>query len=288
MKTTSLKHSKKNNTIIQSKSALVVFICIVILAIQLFFPSALFRIIYFVSLPFTTTRDYIGNELFSIEAYFTSKSFLANDNASLRKDLQTANVALLSMQELEKQNQSLENMIGTKRSSNISISKIVFASVTTKPPFSPYDYLIINTGSNSGIEINNPVFTDDGTPIGIIGAVYPSSSKVLLFSNGGETFGVIIGDKKFEATAVGAGGGNFHVKIPIGDMPKKGDTVYIPQFAPQALGIVGNVYASPTDAFASVIFTFPENIFEISYVTVDTGNHFKIDNNSNEATSTNQ
>ena len=288
MKTTSLKHSKKNNTIIQSKSALVVFICIVILAIQLFFPNTLFRIIYSVSLPFITTRDYIGNKLFSIESYFTSKSFLANDNASLRKDLQTANVALLSMQELEKQNQSLENMVGTKKSSNVSISKTVFASVTTKPPFSPYDYLIINTGSNSGIEINNPVFADDGTPIGIIGAVYPSSSKVLLFSNGGEKLEVVIGDKKFEATAIGAGGGNFHVKIPTVDMPKKGDAVYIPQFAPQALGIIDNVYASPTDAFASVIFAFPENIFEISYVTVDTGNHFQVDNNSNEATSTNQ
>ena len=287
MKTTLLKRSKKNNTLTQSKFAFVIFVCILLAGIQWIFPSALFRIIYFVSLPFTTTRNYIGSELFSIEAYLTSKSSLAENNASLRKDLLTANIALLSMQELETQNQSLENMIGVKKS-GASISKTVFATVTAKPPFSPYDYLTINAGSNSGTEAGNPVFSDDGTPIGIIDVVYPSSAKVLLFSSSGTTFGVVIGDKKFETTVTGAGGGNFYTKIPAGDMPKQGDPVYIPQFIPKALGIIENVSAGPTDAFAKVLFSFPENIFEISYVTIDTSSHFQVDNISYEATSTNQ
>jgi len=84
--------------------------------------------------------------------------------------------------------------------------------VTEKPPFSPYDSLIISAGSNEGLTLNNPVFDDMGTPIGTIGAVYLNAAKVVLFSSSNTTLSVTIGDKKYEISALGAGGGGFYGK----------------------------------------------------------------------------
>ncbi len=163
-----------------------------------------------------------------------------------------------------------------------------FAAVTDRPPFSPYDTLTISSGATSMISLGNPVFSDNNTPIGVIEAVFPSSAKVLLFSSPSTFIPVVIGDKKFEAMAEGQGAGNFSIKVPSTSAPQKGDAVYIPQFAPAALGTVERVSMLPTDAFADVMFSFPENIFGLSFVTVNTMAHFQVNLNVNEATSTHQ
>jgi len=286
MKTTSLKHNKRFS-LTKKKTALVVFFCLLVAAVEWLFPSFLFEIIYVVSTPFTVTRDAIGGELSSVSSYFSFKSSLVNENAQLKKDLANANTALLSMQELETKNQALENIISTKQQ-KAQTTRMIFAAVNEKPPFSPYDSLIISVGSNEGLTLNNPVFDDMGTPIGIIGALYLNAAKVILFSNPNTTLPVTIGDKKYEASALGAGGGDFTTKVPATETPKMGDAVYIPAFAPMAVGIVKNISVGSTDAFAGVSFSFPENIFEISFVTIDTTRHFQTGTNTYEATSTNQ
>jgi len=162
----------------------------------------------------------------------------------------------------------------------------VFAAVVERPPFSPYDDLIISQGGRSGITAGNPVFADDGTPLGIIDSIYPSSAKVLLLSSPNNSINVVIGTKKFETAAIGQGGGNFSAKTPVAAAPSEGDAVYIPEFSDAATGVVRSVRAGSTDTFATILFSLPENISEISYVTVDTASHFDINQKANEATST--
>jgi cell shape-determining protein MreC len=286
MKTTSLKHNKRFSST-KKKITLVVFFCLLAVMVEWLFPSFLFEIIYTISTPFTFTRDAIGGELSAVSSYFSFKTSLVNENAELKKDLAAANTALLSMQELETENQALENTVSSKQSKTPT-THTVFAAVTEKPPFSPYDSLIISAGSNEGLTLNNPVFDDMGTPIGTIGAVYLNAAKVVLFSSSNTTLSVTIGDKKYEISALGAGGGDFTAKVPATETPKMGDAVYIPTFAPRAVGIVKNISVGSTDAFARVSFSFPENIFEMSFVTIDTTRHFQTNSNTYEATSTNQ
>jgi cell shape-determining protein MreC len=267
---------------------LVFFVCVLLVAIQWLFPSAFFRLLYTISTPFSALRDAIGGEISSIGTFVSSKGSLAAKNAELEKDLSAINVQLLSMQALESENQALKNMVASKQAT-ASPAKYTFAAITERPPFSPYDSLIISSGSAEGITIGNPVMSDDGTAIGTIEEVFPSSAKVVLFSSPGTAVNVTVGNKKFETTAQGQGGGDFTMKIPVSDAPKQGDAVYIPTFAPTPLGVVESISAGPTDAFALVSFSYPENIFEMSFVTIDTSRHFQVTpTTTHEATSTRQ
>jgi cell shape-determining protein MreC len=243
--------------------------------------------LYAISTPFVAIRDAVGSEFSYVGASFNTKENLIAQNAELEKDISAVNVKLLSMEALESQNQALENLVAAKQTLP-SAKNLVFAEVVERPPFSPYDSFVISSGSNSGITVGNPVFDEDGTPIGTIQNVFPSSAKVLLFSSSGNVLNVTIGTGKSEVQADGKGGGNFIIKIPMTDAPKDGDAVYIPQFSPVALGVVQDISAQPTDTFANVLFSLPENIFEMSFVTVDTASHFQINQNSNEATTTGQ
>ena len=285
MKTTSLKRSKKPNGGAQGKITLAVFVCIILVAVQWIFPSLIFRFLYAISTPFTTVRDAIGSEFSSIGIYFNSKESLASHNAELEKDLSAINARLLSMEALQSENQALQTMVASKQA-NVSPKNTVFAAVVERPPFSPYDSLIISSGSASGITAGNPVFDENGTPIGTIENVFPTSAKILLFSNPNTTLHITIGSKKATVTAQGIGGGNFTLKIPVTNEPRIGDAVYIPEFSPLAVGIIKNVSAQPTDTFATILFSFPENIFEISFVTVDTASHFSINIDANATTTT--
>lgn len=286
MKTTSLKRSKKSNGPARGSVWLIVFVCMILFLIQWIFPGTLYGIVYAVSTPFTALRDVLGTEFSSIGTALASKESLAAENTELKKDLSDVSVKLLSMQALETENQALQNMVASKQAAKTAST--VFAAVTERPPFSPYDTLAISSGATDGLSLGNPVFTDDGTPIGTIESVAPSSAKVLLFSSPETSIPVVIGEKKFEATAEGKGGGDFDAKVPVTDAPQQGDAVYIPEFAPAAIGTVESVTAAPTDTFADVLFSFPENIFELSFVTVDTADHFQIDINTHEATTTDQ
>ena len=286
MKTISLKPSKKTNTQTRRIVAVVFVICIIIAAVQFLFPNILFRTIYFISTPFTTARDAAYNEFSSIGAFFSSKASLSAKNAELEKDIEIVSAKLLSMEAIETENSALQNMISAKQTSSWIPKNMAIAEVVERPPFSPYDTLILSSGETSGISTGNPIFADDGTPIGTIESVFPNSAKGILFSNPGQEIRVIIGQKKFETMAEGDGEGNFETKIPVGDAPSVGDAVYIPEFAPTAIGIVKNVSAAPTDTFAKVLFSFPENILQISFVAIDTTRHFQISINPNEATTT--
>ncbi len=289
MKTTSLKRSKKQGGVARNRVALVFIVCFVLAATQWLFPSVLFRVVYVVSMPFTSIRNFVGGEFSSVGSYFASKESLTSENAQLKNDISAINIKLLSMEALQSELASLQSMVAAKQEKNpLKASQTVFAAVTARPPFSPYDTLVISSGANFGITAGNPVFSDDGVPIGAVENVFPTSSKVLLFSSPGTEISVVVGNKKFETTASGEGGGDFGVKIPVENAPQKGDAVYIPEFSPLAIGVVENVATEPSSAFAEVSFAYPENIFEMSFVTVDTSSHFQINLSSYEATSTAQ
>lgn len=288
MKTTSLKPSKKVYAGARNKFFVALLVIAILVVIQWLFPSAIYRVLYVISTPFTILRNNTGLESSYAITFFSSKASLAAENTQLKKDLSAISVKLLSMEALEAENQALENMVAAKQGGESvqTPTKMVFAAVILRPPFSPYDIFTISSGSESDISSGNPVFSDDGTPIGVTENIFPTSAKVLLFSSSGVLINVVIGDKKFQTSALGEGGGNFSFKVPTADAPKEGDAVYIPEFAPTAVGVVKNVSAEPTDTFAKVLFSFPENILEMSFVTVDTSRHFQV--NTNEATTTNQ
>ncbi|HUD04088.1 MAG TPA: rod shape-determining protein MreC [Candidatus Paceibacterota bacterium] len=245
-----------------------VFIFIAVIILFTLFRSFWLQIFYDVSTPFVFVKNSISSSFGNLTSGFQSSQFLAEQNSELKQDIDHLNTALLSMQALETENTSLSKMVGNLSAG--SPRKTVIAQVLFAPPSSPYDTLIIQAGVKDAIAVGNPVFADDGTPIGTIAEVDGAFSKVSLYSSPGTSLSVIVGKEHLDASAIGEGSGNFSMKIPVADAPSVGDAVYMPQFQPTALGAVSKVSFAPSDSFATVLFSFPTNIFTLSYVTIDT------------------
>lgn len=243
-------------------------VCVLIIVFIALFQTFWLQIFYAVSAPFVFIRNSISSDFGGITSGFQSNGFLVTQNAELEQDIARLNALLLSMQALESENISLAKMVG--HSPVASPKNMVVANVLFGPPTSPYDTLIVNAGEKDGIAIGNTVFADDGTPIGSIAEVYATFSKVSLYSSPGTSFSVVVGKNNVHETAIGEGEGNFSMKIPVALVPLVGDAVYLPQFEPTAIGAVTSATFAPSDSFATILFSFPVNVFTLSNVTIDT------------------
>jgi hypothetical protein len=96
----------------------------------------------------------------------------------------------------------------------------------------------------------------------------PHSAKVSLFSTPGRKLSVVLGSSSITMEAVGIGGGNFNILVPIEIEVKEGDVITIPSITTNIFGIVEKVNFKETDSFQTVIFKSPVNISELKYVQV--------------------
>src|SRR3989344_1382773 len=157
--------------------------------------------------------------------------------------------------------------------------ELILAAILAKPDHSPYDTLIIDTGSKIGIEAGSIVFAYGDVPVGRVSDVYPDSSKVILFSNPGDKTEVLISGKLASPDASqggdifmqvgGRGGGNFEMTLPRDLVLEKGTEVQLPGLAPRVLAIVETILSDPRDAYQKALLVSPVNIQELKFVEIE-------------------
>lgn len=115
------------------------------------------------------------------------------------------------------------------------------AGVLARPPLTPYDVLIVDSGSEQGVRAGDRVFAQGGVPVGLVADVSAHESRVKLFSSGGyETYGWI-GEERHAVTFVGQSMGAFYVAVPRDIEISVGDTAYMPGPGARPFGQVVNV-----------------------------------------------
>jgi cell shape-determining protein MreC len=164
----------------------------------------------------------------------------------------------------------LKRILGRDLSTSTISNQIdgVLAVVLKKPPYTPYDSLIIDTGQSLGIEKGDIVSAPGGIPIGSISEVYSNTSKVRLFSAPGETHEVLIGASSTMITAIGRGAGVYEASVPRNLGIEEGDLVSLPAINPLFVGRVNGLVSDPADPFTTVLFSAPVNIYELRFVIV--------------------
>jgi cell shape-determining protein MreC len=165
---------------------------------------------------------------------------------------------------LKNENDDLKNILNRNKTDQ----KLLLATVLIKPFFSPYDTLIIDVGSSSGVVINDKVLVDNNTFIGYVSEVYDDTSKVVLYSSPGEKVNVLIGNNNVEKEAIGLGGGDFKIEIPRGIDVKEGDSIVIPSISTNVFGVVEKIEFKESDSFQTILFKNPVNISELKWVQV--------------------
>jgi hypothetical protein len=205
--------------------------------------------------------------------------------------------------DLAAENTELKNLLGRPASQNS-----VLADVLSKPPFSLYDTLIVDAGSEEGIQTGDQVYalasavvvvassTASATttsasvpaasstatstsatsvsnpqieiPIGLVAEVYGGTSVVSLFSSPGQKYTVSIGPAHVSASALAAGAGMFEAMVPNDSNVHVGDAVVVPSIQPSVFASVVSIVSDPARPYSLVLFQSPVDPFSLYFVEI--------------------
>lgn len=188
---------------------------------------------------------------------------LLSQNEDLKRQLADDQVRLQSVNALQDQNDELVKILG-----RASTTPYILAAVLKRPPYSPYDELVIDIGKDHNVSTSSMVYAPGNVLIGRVADVMSQSSKVVLLSSPGEQYQVLIGSAHTPATAVGRGGGQYTAQVSRDAKVQEGDYVSDPSFNDRVFGIVTSVLSDPADPFATVLFAPPVNIYQLRWVLI--------------------
>lgn len=248
------KSNKKQNNSLR----LFLFIIIIVLVFGLSWPRKMTIILFEKTLVGVSKVSIIQN----IALNFRSKKVLEEENQELKTKVEELNNQLLQSksyeveyQKLLDQNQYLKDFQGK------------FSRVVSRPPFSPYDTLIIDTESDFRIQEKSLVLYA-GVPIGYVEEVFNESARVrLLSSTGIVTIGRL--NHELDIEIMGIGGGRLLAKLPSSVVVNENDIVTLSQFDGLIFGAVSSVVADSSASFKDIYLTLPKSLSLIDFVYVD-------------------
>lgn len=200
----------------------------------------------------------------SARAYLSSKDALLRENLSLKESLYDLSEKTYQYALLGAENQELKTVLGRQNDGR----SLVLAAVLARPPVTEYDTLVIDLGSDDGIEVGMRVLMNGTFTIGEVVRTYRHSALVSLYSTNGYELEVDIGTSSIPAIAKGSGGGSFVTSVPRGTEISAGDGVRVPGIADDFIGTVEMVDAPPNSSFSTVYLSLPVNYHELRYVYV--------------------
>lgn len=206
----------------------------------------------------------------SIEEFSRSRQDLLARIEELEKQNRRLQQKGIAAEVVRKQNSSLKELLGRNGEYPSSTDNRLVARVQSRPPVSPYDSLIIDLGEQDGIERGMKVLGSHATEIGTIQEVFDTSSRVQLYSSAGTRTTIEINDAGALYVAEGRGGGEVDARIPRHVDIKEGDLLTAPAFDSRVIAEIKDISVSETDPFISARGQMPVNIFELTWVLIET------------------
>jgi cell shape-determining protein MreC len=217
-----------------------------------------------VTSPFYAVASYLEHSSAIVPALFRDRSALLDTQYELEARLAAGQGAQLELAHALEENDELRALLGTARETRIA------AGVIGRPPYTPYDTLILDRGSDSGIQEYAPVFLGSGLAIGYVHSTTERSALVTLFSSSGVETSVYIFGPDIFARAHGIGGGAIRIDVPQGIALAKGDLVVLPSLDSGVLGTIDAVESTPTGPEQHAFVTLASPIVTMRLVSVGT------------------
>ncbi|MES2953408.1 MAG: rod shape-determining protein MreC [Patescibacteria group bacterium] len=198
-------------------------------------------------------------------AWFTDKQKLLDENAELKKELESAQVRLSVEQVILRENQELKSALGR---SDLDV-EIVLANVLSGPGTSAYDTFLVDVGSNLGIRVGDTVISGTGALLGVVANVYGTQAKIELFSTYGRELHGVVGKSETPIDIAGAGGGSYRASVPLSADVQVGDLVTVPAFGSRVSAVVGSVEKSKDVSLNAILAQMPVNVFTLERVYIE-------------------
>lgn len=206
----------------------------------------------------------MGNGFKKISSYFHSKKTLMLENEKLNEQIDQQKATMANYNAIVDEKNQMKEILNRKSET----SNLILSAILSKPNSSPYDTLIIDVGMNKNIVEGDVVFALGDIPIGRVNTVYPNTSKVVLYSNPGESTQVVIPGQNTFMQIIGRGGGNFEMILPRDFTIEQGTLVELPGINTYVIGTVATIISDPRDAFTKALLVSPVNVQQLKFVEV--------------------
>ncbi len=218
-----------------------------------------------------SARDFTASVGSNISFFLKTKNSLGLENNKLKIENQELKDRLFFLDILEEDNKNLRSLFYSDFGSALNdlFKNDILANILAGPNISPYDSLILDTGSNEGINEGNLVFSRSDVVLGKVVKTYLRNSKVALFSSYGTETNAYMPKSKINVVLIGQGSGNFKVEVPrdlnieLNDLALISDKGKSYPFAK-----LSYIEESPTDKFKKIFFISPSNIRSLKVVVI--------------------
>jgi rod shape-determining protein MreC len=194
----------------------------------------------------------------------TPKSVLIQEIKNLKDTLAEQEALVIENEQIKEENEALKKEL----SYTPAVEQLLGAQVIGKPNQSLFNTLIIDRGSNQGVQLGQLVLAERSLGIGRVVGVSPTTATVELFGAPHFEGDVILAHKGVTVPAKGKGSGNFEIHIPREIAVADGDLLSFPEKPSIVIGVVKSVIFDPRDPFQTVLARLPVNVQELRFVEV--------------------
>jgi cell shape-determining protein MreC len=208
-------------------------------------------------------KEVAQREMNDFYQLFKSKQQLVDEKHALKQQIIDDQHLSISNTALREENAELKQMLGRDIE-----NRAILASVLSRPNTSPYDTLIIDIGAKDNVHVGDEVIALGDFIVGYVSKVFRDTSHVTFYSSPGVKTNVFIGENNIPATAEGRGANNFVVQVPRDAVVEEGDIVTLANFDTQIFAVVDTIIANSADAFKTILFSNPVNVFNTKWIQV--------------------
>jgi cell shape-determining protein MreC len=214
-------------------------------------PRALGIVSSFIFVPVHAVQSWVWESSGAFPQFFRERSSLIDELNQYKYAQSASSGDKLTLELLSQENQTLRALLGAEDAQRIA------AGVIGRPPYLPYDVLVLDRGSEQGVVVGAPVFIGGDAVIGVVMKVFPHASVVILSSTPGFEMSVYVVGPNIYTTAHGVGGGQVRIGVPQGIAIAPGNPVILPGIESGVYGEIEYVESDPSQS-EQVAFVAPE------------------------------
>lgn len=247
---------------------IVIFVVVFVMLSLGLFLSPASKFLSLIGRPIWSMKNSTVTSIGDTSSLLRSKSSIIKENDQLRTDNAYLTSQMADYKILKDENIALKEMMGRTSSKH----SFLLANILAKPDLSPYDTVVVDTGTNLAVTVGSVVYGNGNLPMGEVSKVMASTSLVTLYSNPGKVTNATLDGSNNSVELVGRGGGNFEMKIPQESVANKGQFVVLPNsttVTPEIIAIVEEVTGAPSDPYKTVLLRSPINIQDLKWVEIE-------------------
>lgn len=208
--------------------------------------------------------DETTNKIYSIFYFLYSKEQLAIENANLKKELEIKEQNLYLLQ--KNHTLTLKEMDNSS-SSEKSKGGSIIGYITSRAPFIPFGYALVNVGKKDGVKKGDLVTYNDFL-VGQISSSLPENSLIKFFGYRDENRDLLVGLSRIAKIGTSNGNGAFSIEMPKDLTIAENEPVRLSEYPKYIFGetiLAGTLGSIEKNSFFA---KSPVNYLEIPFVKI--------------------